>query len=267
MKLALISSGIALMAEQIGRVALQNSQSIPLLPETELATFGATVVFAPHPDDESLGCGGLIALLTRLGLPVRVVIMSDGVGSHRNSEMFPEERLRELRQQEAIAAVETLGVRQANLAFLDLPDEHVPYSGSEGFGEAVDASVAAMTIDDFSPETVVLPWRRDPHCDHESTWQIVQAALQTFDRPFRVFEYTIWLAEIGDEHHWPRIDEVQPWRLDISSVLDQKRAAIACHRSQTTDLIDDDPAGFRLSPDTLARFETPWEIYLEPSDD
>jgi len=49
-------------------------------------------------------------------------------------------------------------------------------------------------------------------------------------------------------------------------VLPDKRAAIRAHRSQTTGLIDDDPTGFRLAPETLALFDRPWEVFLEDSE-
>jgi len=55
----------------------------------------------------------------------------------------------------------------------------------------------------------------------------------------------------------------RPRRLDIAGVLNAKLRAIACHRSQTSDLISDDPDGFRLEPAMLRRFERPWETYLE----
>jgi hypothetical protein len=42
-----------------------------------------------------------------------------------------------------------------------------------------------------------------------------------------------------------------------------KQQAIAAYRSQTTNLIDDDPEGFRLTPEMLANFAHPWEVYLE----
>ena len=61
----------------------------------------------------------------------------------------------------------------------------------------------------------------------------------------------------------PRADEVMGWRLDVRAALPLKEAAIAAHRSQTTDLIADDPGGFRLLPQVLAHFTRPWEIFLE----
>ena len=52
-------------------------------------------------------------------------------------------------------------------------------------------------------------------------------------------------------------------RLAIDDVLAQKRAAINAHVSQMTDLIDDDPEGFRFTPHSLAPFLRPFEYYLE----
>ena len=59
------------------------------------------IVIAPHPDDESLACGGLIAEACREGLKRKVVIVSDGAGSHPNSKAYPPDRLRALREAEA----------------------------------------------------------------------------------------------------------------------------------------------------------------------
>ena len=52
-------------------------------------------------------------------------------------------------------------------------------------------------------------------------------------------------------------------RLDIADTLPAKRRAVAAHRSQTTDLIQDAPNGFRLTADFLALFDRPWEVYIE----
>lgn len=247
--------------------SLHDPETLPVLDTDALISIGTTVIIAPHPDDESLGCGGLIALLTQFGNPVRVIVMSDGVGSHRNSREYPEDRLRALRQEETIAAVETLGLPRENIAFLDLPDQYVPVSGSSGFSEAVDACYAAMTENEFAPETLVLPWRRDPHCDHAASWWIARAASAMIDRPLKILEYAVWLAELGDAAAWPTADEARVLRVDVASVLQRKRNAIDCHRSQTTDLINDDPDGFCLSTESRSRFDASWEVFLEPLDE
>lgn len=66
-----------------------------------LVALGRVTVFAPHPDDESLGCGGLIARLKDEGSLVHVVVMSDGSASNPNSRRYPGPKLAALRQTEA----------------------------------------------------------------------------------------------------------------------------------------------------------------------
>ena len=80
----------------------------PLRPGDSVRTLGRTVVLAPHPDDESLGCGGLLARLAAHGVPARVVVVTDGAQSHPGSAAYPPERLRALREAEARAAVAAL---------------------------------------------------------------------------------------------------------------------------------------------------------------
>lgn len=234
---------------------------LPLRPATTVREFGPTLVIAPHQDDESLGCGGAIALLRRAALPVSVVFVSDGTGSHPRSAAYPPGRLRETREAEALAALAALGVAAGAVSFLRLRDTAVPMVGDDAFA-AASARIAAI-IDRAAPATILLPWRRDPHCDHQAAWQLVGAALaDRADRP-RLLEYPIWVWELARDGDLPHPGEVEGWRLDITEVLPRKEAAIAAHISQTTGLIDDDPGGFRLLPRVLAHFTRPWEIFLE----
>jgi LmbE family N-acetylglucosaminyl deacetylase len=246
--------------------SLLEPKTLPLLPSEMVVELGSTVIVAPHPDDETLGCGGLIALLNARDVPVHVIVMSDGTGSHRSSTAFPSERLHRLRQSETMAALAELtqGRGTARVDFLDLPDERVPNRHAPGFDEAVRRCAAAIEKGDETPSTVVVTWRRDPHCDHRASWQIARGALQCLRLYPRVLEYPVWVSESGDPADFPMSGEMRAWRLDIGAVLGTKMAAIAKHRSQTTDLIDDDPSGFRLTDATLERFTCPWEIYLEP---
>ncbi len=67
------------------------------------------LIVAPHPDDETLGCGGAISLLCRQGYDVNVPIVSDGTGSHPNSQKYPAPILRWIRSQETLTALAILG--------------------------------------------------------------------------------------------------------------------------------------------------------------
>ena len=84
---------------------LDAPERAPLRPPEAARTLGRTVVVAPHADDESLACGGLLALLARQGVEAHVVVVTDGAASHPGSAMFPPARLAAVREAESRAAV------------------------------------------------------------------------------------------------------------------------------------------------------------------
>lgn len=238
---------------------LGDVERLPLLAAETVTSFGRTLVVAPHQDDESLGCGGTIALLCARRLPVHVLFVSDGAGSHPNSRTYPMARLIEVREREARAALAALGGNDDATTFLRLPDRYVPRAGSEGFTAA--CAMVRGVLDHWQPDTILLPWRRDPHGDHRASWELVTAVATP---AVRLIEYPIWILIERGAEDLPRAGEVRGWRLDIGEALVRKRAAIAAHRSQTTDLIGDDPAGFRLTASDLGHFDRSFELFLEP---
>lgn len=240
---------------------LADPHSFPLYSEDTIIKWGSSLIVAPHPDDETLGCGGAIALLKKAGLAVEVLVISDGTASHPNSRKYPEAKLRSLRQTETLSALNWLGVDSSAVRFLDLKDGAVPTLGKAGFEQAI--ANCCTYLNTFKPETIILPWRRDPHADHRASWRILQKAVNDLAISPRILEYPIWSWEQAETDNVPVPQAVKAWRLDISTVLSKKQEAIAYYRSQTTDLIDDDPEGFRLTPEVLAHFARPWEVYLE----
>lgn len=230
-----------------------------LSPTQCAACFGATLIVAPHADDESLGCGGLIALLRQQKQPVSILLLSDGTLSHPNSVAYPAERLRQLREEELIQAAATLGVPEENLFFCRYKDRSVPGQTDAGFDAAV-GHISGM-LQQIAPQSIFVPWRRDPHPDHRAAYQLLTAANAG---AAHLYEYPIWLAELGQTGDVPAAGEVSVLRVDISSVLTQKQKAIAAHRSQTTNLISDDPEGFTLSKEMLQSFDVPSETFFYP---
>lgn len=217
------------------------------------------LIVAPHPDDECLGCGGAIALLQAAGCAIQVLVVSNGTMSHPNSRKFPASVLQALRESETRAAMALLGLPAESVIFLQLQDGAVPNSESSLFTSAM--SQCRSVLQRWLPDLIFLPWRFDPHADHRASWQLVDAALRSLQLTPRRLEYPIWdwdLAQRGQIS-----DNISAWRLDISAVVTQKQQAIAAYRSQVSDLIDDDPTGFRLSPELLTYFTQPWEIYFE----
>lgn len=215
------------------------------------------VVVAPHPDDESLGCGGLIALARRGGHCVRLVVVSDGCGSHPGSQSYPPPSLRALRERETIDAGSHLGLAPSAIRFLRLPDAGVPARGAVAQGAADAIGAAAAAID---AGTIFVTWRHDPHCDHGAAAAIVD--LVRAQRPgIRVLAYPVWGWTLPGDR-----DIGEPGiglRLDVSAVQSIKRRAVSAHRSQTTDLIADDPQGFRLADAMIERLCGPFELFVE----
>lgn len=251
-----------------GLFPLLDPSVLPLLSSETVVTWGRTMVVAPHPDDESLGCGGAIALLKALNCGVHILVMTDGTQSHPNSPSYPAMRLRELRERETELALARLGVTSDEVTFLSFFDRSLPHPAvdanvDQNFSFEKAVTLCRKHIASFLPQTVVLPWRRDPHPDHRATWQIINAAIGAVSVRPRCIEYPIWIWAMDEGGDAPRADEVAAWRLDITPVAARKQSAIAAHASQCTDLIKDDPSGFRLSADMLAHFALDWETYLE----
>ncbi len=214
---------------------------------------------APHPDDETLGCGGAIALLRSRHCRMSVLVISDGTMSHPRSRKYPPPVLQQLRQQETLEALKILGVDAATVTFLRLPDGAISTLATLEDNQAACGAYLKATL----PKTIFLPWRSDPHPDHQATWRLIHAAIAYLPFIPRLIEYPIWDWDAEQRGDSPDANQIVGWRLDIESVLSVKKQAIAAYRSQTTNLIDDDPQGFRLTPEMLANFIRPWEVYFE----
>ena len=246
-----------------GRSILLEPERVPLRPSASVEALGRALVVAPHPDDESLGCGGLLALLAGAGLSPEVAFVTDGAQSHPNSPSYPPARLQAVREAEALDALHHLGLPAAAAHFLRHPDSGLPIRGTAAFADAVQETAALLRR--LRPDTVLVAWRRDPHCDHEGAWHLFRAAVALLDaeeKP-RWLEYPVWAWAHASTDRAPRASDGQAWRLDVAGVLDRKRAAIDAHRSQLG-LITDDPGGFTLPADFLPLFLRPWELFIEP---
>ncbi|MBW4467506.1 MAG: PIG-L family deacetylase [Pegethrix bostrychoides GSE-TBD4-15B] len=244
------------MSEALATQIFAHPEALPLR-SVESILAAKVLVVAPHPDDECLGCGGAIALLNSCS-ELRIVVVSNGTMSHPNSRQFPASALQALRESETRAAMSRLGVEPAAIRFLGLPDGAVPTEGA-----AFDAALAQCCdyLAETEPQLIFLPWRADPHPDHQASWRLMDTALKQLRTAPRRLEYPIW---DWDEAQRGNIEsQIVAWRLDIHQVVQQKRDAIQLYRSQVSDLINDDPDGFFLSSEMIGHFSQPWEIYFE----
>lgn len=220
---------------------------------------GKVLVVAPHPDDESLACGGLIALLQSQKQKVWVLFMTNGEASHSNSKSFPPRILGEIRKNEAINACKILGLPEDHIFFMDAGDGCLPEVVKKD--KSISEKIKKL-IDLKKPDSILTPWRRDHHSDHIATTQLVKIAATK--KQILIVEYPVWLWKKGSAYDWPKNDEILPYRLSIDSVSAVKRKAIFKHQSQTSRLISDDPEGFTLTPELLEPFLGTYEYFFFP---
>lgn len=161
-------------------------RGLPLAPLPDIAP-GTALILAPHADDESLGCGGLIAACCQAGHPPIVVIVTDGAASHPHSRQWPAARLRQQRRQEALRALACLGLGPERVVFLNQPDAGAAHEGAV-FDHLVRELASLATRHGCS--TVFAPSRLDPHCDHEAVWKM-GLALHQF-HALRLLAYPVW---------------------------------------------------------------------------
>jgi LmbE family N-acetylglucosaminyl deacetylase len=208
-----------------------------------------------------LGTGGLIAEARATGQDVNVIIVTDGSGSHPGSKEYPRQRLIDLRYSEVHRAGLALGLPSDRVTFLGLPDTAAPTSGTL-FDATVEKILAVIRRS--KADTLFVTWEKDPHCDHEAAAALAKA-VRRLSADLKVWAYPIWGWHIEPGAEIGLISE-KAVRIDISSFKARKHEAIRAHASQMTDLIGDDPDGFRLDQASLAPFLGNYEYFIEVLD-
>ena len=193
------------------------------------------LILAPHADDETLGCGALIADAASRNALGGVVILTDGAGSHDHDGASSRARLIAARRHEARLAIRRLAGRaMAPPVFLGWPDAHPFEAGSLGF-EQSRRRLAALCRQ-RRVDALAVTARHEPHCDHEAAYALARAVADTALRPIAVFEYVVWAAEPPGRGY--RALRTPPMPLGL------RNQALAAHRSQITPQFG---TGFRLS--------------------
>ena len=183
------------------------------------------VVVAPHPDDEVLGAGGVLAAAADAGYPILVVAVSDGGASHPGSTRWPSELLVPQRIAERRNALRTVGIDPSQVLALHLPDGDL--------GTHVHRLTAQLTDILSATDVVISPWQWDGHPDHEAVAAATTAASDASGST--ALQVPIW------GWHWvdPKASgfpEDRAMRFDLpAAALARKRSAVRCFVSQLTD--------------------------------
>jgi LmbE family N-acetylglucosaminyl deacetylase len=213
----------------------------------------SAAVFSPHPDDETLGCGGTIIKKKRAGAQVKIFFMTDGRKSHRY--VISENKLKSMRASETLSASRNLGIKENDVVFLDLEDGELSKNQNFAIHKVKEILLSQQ------PDEIFVPYYKEPllwSADHQATNRVVLSALQTYGKKTVIYEYPIWFW-----YHWPwtsmPIDKlrrrlfflkdslVSPLSLlrdfhcfvFVGDVLELKRAALNQYASQMKRLIAD----------------------------
>ena len=210
----------------------------------------SAIVFSPHFDDETLGCGGTIIKKKGRGADVKLVFMTDGSKSH--SSLISENDLRKIRTREAIEASHTLGLNSSDAHFLNFEETRL--------NEHIEPAIKEVhkILNSFKPQEIFVPYSNEPlySADHLATNHIVMMAIRRLGLKAVVYEYPIWFW-----CYWPRVKVLSmrcrsalsvfkvsllsAWRslrdlrfcVYIGDVLERKRQALYQHKSQMTRLL------------------------------
>jgi LmbE family N-acetylglucosaminyl deacetylase len=235
-----------------GGLRLRSESLRPTLPT------GPLLVISPHPDDETLGCGGLIASLRQSARRVEVAFVTDGAASHPDHPTLTPAKLAEIRHAEALAATAALGVPAEAVHFFDAPDGRLSHLDSSARGALVGRLATLLTR--VQPTLIALPCLQDGSAEHAASFQLTQAALITTPLTPLVLEFPIW-------SWWNPLLLLRALfgsgairRLEFQPVHRQKLAALACYHSQIKPI---PPATSPLlSADYVRAFQSPVEYFL-----
>ncbi len=197
------------------------------------------LIVAPHPDDESLGTGSLIATILDAGGTVYVAFLTDGDGSHRGAPGWTAARLAEARAGEARRALHALGVTRPPLR-LRWQDAHPMTPG------AADHERTVRRLATFCRwrriDALAVTWAGEPHCDHEAAAILAEAVAKRARLP--LYEYLVWGWTCADID--ARVRHRSCISIDVAHGRTRQRRAINCHRSQIGGRISGTADSFRL---------------------
>ena len=225
--------------------------------ESEFPKDSRIIILSPHPDDEILGCAGLIQGLDLLGREVVIVAVTNGTHSHPYSKKYSAEELNTIRPNESRSALKSLHLTQ-NIQYLSfaLEDGKLPEQ-VKILEQKLHHLINKQLIKKHN--ILVTTYEKDGHLDHECLGRCVREFAKR--EHLKCYQVLIWAW------HWakprdPQIAWKSAQRLDLNQqFLDHKASAIKCFKSQTEDdLTTQQPA--ILPAHVIDRILMPFEVYI-----
>ena len=186
------------------------------------------LVIAAHPDDEVLGCGGIMAKLAANGCEVNVLIVTDG-SSSQYADSDDLQQIIENKKQETWNCAQTLGVNQ--VYYGGLPDMRLDTVPHTAINKAIESA-----IDKLKPDTIFTHFWGDVNMDHQNVYKSTLVAVrptigQTVKEVYcyRVPSSTEWTPNKADTMFMPDVF------VDISEVAELKYEAFSKYSTELRD--------------------------------
>ncbi|MDZ4728822.1 MAG: PIG-L deacetylase family protein [Xanthomonadales bacterium] len=167
------------------------------------------LVLSPHPDDESIGCGGTLRKHVVEGADIKVVFLTSG---EQGGHGFTADEARRTRELEAQQATEILGI--TDIEYWREKDGLLRVSRRL-------TEKLVKTIQNYRPDLIFVPNESESHSDHRATFRLLQSVRRKFMIEARILKYEIWTP-------LKVMDEI----VDITPYMDSKVAAVQAYKSQ-----------------------------------
>ncbi len=155
---------------------------------SQIVPEGRIVIVAPHPDDEVIGCGGLIARLISHGNPPHIIIMTGGEGSHNGCCNTSKDDIVNARRHLTRSALDILGMPDNYIHELNFQDGNIN-------GNDTEVESLKLLITDINPQSVFVPHWGEGWPDHINTAKLIRKIINSsslLTKP-QVWEYCVWM--------------------------------------------------------------------------
>jgi len=220
-----------------------------------------SVIIAPHPDDEVLGCGGIIAIKTREQLKVSVIFLTDGENSHKICCSLSSNLVGDKRRKHSIEALSILGVKARDIYRIGLRDGSIPTGSNEKeFQNAVEK--LATKLNKIDVDEIYIPHPLDRMPDHEAASRIAEKAISRINKKCELFYYPVWMWTELQFVLLPKLMTYEVLSFNIQNVLQDKINAIEAYLKEQVEGCGCPYCGDLQKDGFINSYKKPYEIFF-----